>query len=447
MRKRINPQLFPDYSDQRVVDRQMMELDLHDISRRDFLRMASASAVASVTAMSLGIPGVAIAAPSGKMAHLIMTLRLEYCANADVGARGAASAFGLDITSLDGQLDSERQLNQFEQVVSNGVQAVMLHAPGGGSIKRIAQLANQDKVWFDNTWGTLPWFTPFDAGDYYTLYAVPEEFSAHRAVTAEVCKAVVAKFGGGNIVGVTGVEGNSTDLIRSRGRNDALKDYPKVKLAGELPGKWNREDSEKAMEDLITRYKDIIGVVAQNDDVADGCISALRAGGLKPGENVFLSGADGTTKGAEMIKQGRLLATSANVPAYMGALLTTRLYDVMHGWRPRAAERLMSWRSVTMTKSNVDAYLARYVNNGDVPPFDYKKLSKTEHPNDWDPQAEVFPMDIDLEWGGIPKPAGWNYPVEYTKSRESGEAKAVQEEYAAHYKIDFFGPSPMKKSS
>jgi hypothetical protein len=86
--------------------------------------------------------------------------------------------------------------------------------------------------------GTLPWFTPFEAGDYYTLYAVPEEFSAHRAVTAEVCKAIMAKQGGGNIVGVTGVEGNSTDLIRSRGRNDALNDYPKIKLAGELPGKW-----------------------------------------------------------------------------------------------------------------------------------------------------------------------------------------------------------------
>jgi hypothetical protein len=114
--------------------------------------------------------------------------------------------------------------------------------------------------------------------------------------------------------------------------------------------------------------------------VADGCIAALRAGGLKPGEDVFLSGADGTTNGAQMIKQGRLLATSANVPAYMGALLTTRLYDVLHGWRPRASERLMSWRSITMTKTNVDAYLARYVNNGDVPPFDYKKMSKVELP-------------------------------------------------------------------
>ena len=444
MTHKINPQNFPDYTRKSVVDQQMAQLDTHGVTRRDFLRLASAGAFASAAALNLGLPGIAVAAPRLKMAHLIMTLRLEYCANADVGARGAASALDLDITSLDGELDSERQLNEFQQVAANGVQAVMLHAPGGGSIKRIAQLANQNKIWLDNTWGTLPWFTPFEAGDYYTLYAVPEEFSAHRAVTAEVCKAVVAKFGGGSIVGVTGVEGNSTDLIRSRGRNDALKDFPQVKLVGELPGKWNREDSEKAMEDLISRFKDIRGVIAQNDDVADGCISALRAAGLKPGEDVFISGADGTTKGAEMIKQGKLLATSANVPAYMGALLTSRLYDVLHGWKPRAAERLMSWRSVTMTKNNVDVYLQRYVNNGNVAPFNYERLSKVLHPTDWDPQAELFPMNIDLEWGGIPKPEGWTYPAEYTKSRESGEAKAVQEEYAAHYKIKFFGPSPAK---
>jgi len=445
MKRKIDPRRFPNYSDKRVVDRYMTGLDTHGISRREFLQLASASAVASAAAMTLGIPSVAVAAPTGKMAHLIMTLRLEYCANADVGARGAAGALGLDIVSVDGQLDSERQLNQFEDQVSRGVQAVMLHAPGGGSIKRIAQLANENKVWLDNTWGTLPWFTPFEAGDYYTMYAVPEEFSAHRAVTVEVCKAVMAKYGGGNIVGVTGVEGNSTDLIRSRGRNDALKDFPKIKLVGELPGKWNREDSQKAMEALIARYKDIVGVIAQNDDVADGCLAALRAAGFNPGQDVFLSGADGTTGGAEAIKQGRLLATSANVPAYMGALLTTRLYDVLHGWKPRPAERLLNWRSVTMTKANVDAYLSRYVNNGGVPPFDYKRMSKVEHPDDWDPQAEVFPMDIDLEWGGIPKPAGWNYPAEYVKARENGEAQAVKQEYAAHYKIDFFGPSPVKK--
>jgi len=445
-RKRIDPKLFPDYSNRRVVDRYMGELDTSGVSRRDFLSLASVSALAAMTAAGMGIPSVAVADAGGKMAHLMMTLRLEYVANADAGAKGAATALGMNITSVDGQLDSERQLNQMEQQVAGGVQAVMLHAPGGASVKRIAQIANERKIWLDNTWGTLPWFTPFEAGDYYTMYAVPEEFSAHRAVTAEVCKAVMAKYGGGNVVGVTGVEGNSTDVIRSRGRNDAFKDFPKVKFAGELPGKWNREDSYKAMEDLISRQPKIAGVIAQNDDIADGCMAALRAAGMQPGKDVFLAGADGTTGGAKAIQEGRLLATSANVPAYMGALLTTRLYDVMHGWKPRAAERMMSWRSVAMTKANVQAYLERYVDNKGVEPFDYKLMSKVLHANDWDPQAELFPMDIDLEWGGTPKPDGWQYPPAYAKSRDSGEAKAVKDEYARHYRNKFFGPSPMKKA-
>jgi len=444
MANKFDPRWLPDFERKKVLDDHMARLDLNGVSRREFLAFASASAVASASALSLGLPGVALAHHSGKMAHLMMTLRLEYVANADTGARGAAGALGLEINSVDGQLDSQRQLNQFEQQMAAGVEAVMLHAPDGGAIRRIAELANDNKIWLDNTWGTLPWFTPFEAGDYYTMYAVPEEFSAHRAVTAEVCKAVVDAFGGGDIVGVTGVPGNTTDLIRSRGRDDALKDFPSVKLVGELPGNWNREDSQQAMEDLISRHPDLRGVIAQNDDVADGCIAALRAAGYRPGEDVFLSGADGTTGGAEMIKRGLLLATSANVPQYMGALLTTRLYDAMHGWQPRAAERMMNWRSVTMTRDNVDAYLERYVDNGGVEPFDYRRMSKVEHPDDWDPQAELFPMNVDLEWGGIPKPDGWSYPEAYLAARENGEAEAVREEYAAHYKIDLFAPSPMK---
>ena len=57
-----------------------------------------------------------------------------------------------------------------------------------------------------------------------------------------------------------------------------------------------------------------------------------------------------------------------------------------------------------MTKANVDAYISRYVKNGDVEPFNYRLMSKVLHPKDWDPQAELSPMDIDVEWGGIPKP-------------------------------------------
>lgn len=105
---------------------------------------------------------------------------------------------------------------------------------------------------------------------------------------------------------------------------------------------------------------------------------------------------------------------------------------------------MLNWHSVTTTKENVDVYLDRYVDNGNVPPFDYRLMSKVAHPNDWDPQGEITPLDIDVEWAGLPKPAGWQYPPAYLEAKNNGEWQRVTEEYRAHYKIPFFGPSPFK---
>ena len=63
-----------------------------------------------------------------------------------------------------------------------------------------------------------------------------------------------------------------------------------------------------------------------------------------------------------------------------------------------------------MTKANVDQYLERYVDNGDVAPFNYKLMSKVLHPDDWDPQDLITPLDMDVEWGGIKKPDNYQVP-------------------------------------
>ena len=126
MAKKLDPRWFPDYENRKVVDGTMERLDLHGIGRRDFLAFASVSAIAAATATTMGFPSVAVADKGGKMAHLMMTLRLEYVANADTGAHGAAEALGMEITSVDGQLDSERQLNQFEQQIAGSDKGALL---------------------------------------------------------------------------------------------------------------------------------------------------------------------------------------------------------------------------------------------------------------------------------------------------------------------------------
>ncbi|MCA1179704.1 MULTISPECIES: sugar ABC transporter substrate-binding protein [unclassified Pantoea] len=443
MFKNVRSTLFH-LNNSRAIDAHLDRLDAHGVSRREFLALATAGAAAAATASLWSSPAVAVVAPSGKLAYLAWTSRVEFMAQASHATQAASQLFGLGYSYLDGQIDSQRQLNQAEQQFADGANALILHAPDGSAVRRIAQLAQQNKAYFANVWATLPWYTPFDASDYYTLYAVPEEFSAHRGVTEVLLKAVTEKFGGGDIIGVTGVPGFSTDSVRSRGRDAAFASFPKTKLVDQLPGLFNREDSLKATQDLLSRHKNVVGVVAQNDDVAQGVIAALRANGLKPGEDVLVVGADGTTEGARAIKSGQQLATSANCPAFQAGFFTARLYDVLNGWQPRAAERMLNWHSVTMTRENVDIYLQRYVDNGEVPPFDYKLMSKVAHPNDWDPQGQITPLDIDVEWAGLPKPAGWQYPQAYLDAKNNGEWQRVTEEYRAHYKIPFFGPSPFK---
>jgi len=225
-----------------------------------------------------------------------------------------------------------------------------------------------------------------------------------------------------------------------------MKEFPDFNFADALPGNFNMEDGHKAAQDLMTRHPDAVGIYAANDEEAQGAMAVLKSLGLQPGEDVLIASAgDGNPEAAEAIKKGTLLCTAANVPQFMGAMMATRIYDVMHGWKPRASERMMLWGSRMMTTENVDQYLERYVNNGDVAPFNYRLMSKVHHPKDWDPQNLITPMDLDATWGGIKKPDNYKYPQAYLDAKSSGEMEKVAAEYKEHNKIDMFGPSPNKK--
>ncbi|GGC45881.1 sugar ABC transporter substrate-binding protein [Chelatococcus reniformis] len=436
---------FPDFEDRKIVDGYLDRLDTHGVSRRDFLALASAGAAAGVAAAAMGLPSVAVADPSGKIAYLAWSACTEYNQLVSKGAEAASKALGLNYVFLDGQIDSNRQLNQFEQLTTTKAAGGFFNILDGSALRRVGQVANDTGTYFGAVWDSVAWYTPFDAGDYYTLYAVPEEDEAHRGVSAEVLKAVTATFGGGDVVALTGTPGNWCENARNRGRDDAFKDFPKTRLVDQLPGKWLREESLKATEDLLTRNKAIAGIITQNDDEAQGALAALRNAGIRPGREVFVGGADGTSLGAQAIKRGLQTATSGNSPVFTGALFAARIHDVTHGWRPKAAERQLYWRAITVTEKNVDGYIDRYVDNREVEPFDYRKLSRVLHPNDWDPQADVYPIDLERHWRGYPKPDGWAPPKAYAHARASGEFEAVKEEYADHYRIKFDGPSPNRK--
>ncbi|MGV1049114.1 MAG: sugar ABC transporter substrate-binding protein [Solirubrobacterales bacterium] len=447
--------VLPDFSEKREVDRVMAEADTHGVSRRDVLKLASAASLTIAASGFLAACGgggssssgatsaasggsTVIASDSGKLAFLIMTNQLEYDVLMDKAGAQVGKQFGYSYTGLNGELDAQLQLSQFNQVAANGTKAVMLHSPDGSNVRPISEAAESQKISWANVWGTLPWYTPFEAGDYWVLYAQPDEFLVQGEATKVLAEALGGK---GNIVRVTGVQGNTADIIRSAGADAVLKEFPDIELQGELSGEWNSEASQKAMESLLSKYPDTQGVIAQNDDEATGVIAAIKAAGKVPGKDILVTGADGTDLAAERIKAGEQLVTTANVPAYGGYFLVTRLYDVQHGWKPKTGERMMQWKSIILTKDNIEPYLARYVESSEEP-FNSKLLSHVESPKDWDQQVDMYPMDIDVLWTNIPKPPGYEYPAAYAQAKKSGEFDEVAAEYKSHYKADILGPVP-----
>jgi hypothetical protein len=273
---------------------------------------------------------------------------------------------------------------------SAGAQGVIFNPPDGGSIRRFAQQAKRNQIYIAYIWDSPPWFTPFDANEYWTVYAAGGVL-CKQGCNSEATHLDHREVRGGKIAGVTSHDGNTLDVERGAARDAAIAEFPKIEFVGSLPGLPGREPSLKAAVALLARHPDIKGFVAQNDDVALGILAALRNAGLEPGKDVDVVSTDGTGEGARLVERGHILITCANPGTFAGVFFTSRIYDVTHRWRPKDTERLLTWRSIHIDASNVDAYIPRHVENGSKPPFDYRLMSKVLHPKDWDPQRRSTP--------------------------------------------------------
>jgi len=258
--------------------------------------------------------------------------------------------------------------------------------------------------------------TPFDYNSFY-----------------DVSKFLLEKIGGkGNVLMITGFPGGTPDTLRTAAAKKAISEYPNVKLLGSLAGKWNRVDGRKAMEDLMTANPDFDAVICLNDEMAIGALSAIDDAGKK---DIPIIGHNGTTDVMNFIKERRILATASTFPFWIGAYMVAMAYDAANGYKPSLPERMLIAQHAVISESNVEIYIDRYVKNIDNLPFDFKKMSKVLHPDDWDPQNLVYPLDAEKYFRFKEKPKGFKIPQDWQKSVESGEPEKIMELYKSHNKI------------
>src|SRR6516162_64914 len=110
----------------------------------------------------------------------------------------------------------------------------------------------------------------------------------------------------GDYVELLGKETDTNAGIRSKGYNDTLSQYPKLKKVAAQSANWNQAEAFQKMQTIIQQYPNIKGVISGNDTMALGAYAALKAAGKG---NVLVVGFDGSPDVAASINAAEIKAT------------------------------------------------------------------------------------------------------------------------------------------
>jgi ribose transport system substrate-binding protein len=153
----------------------------------------------------------------------------------------------------------------------------------------------------------------------------------------------------GNVVILEGPENLPTSIARVKAYNDALKEYPNVKLLASKSANYARTPAIEAMKSFVRLYPQIDGVLAANDPMAIGAVESLKAAKRK----ALVVGINASREVIELIKSGDLLG-SGDYNGFVQGCLATEIAIANLRKQPVPAE--ISLKAVVMDRSNYQDY-------------------------------------------------------------------------------------------
>ncbi|OKJ48928.1 LacI family transcriptional regulator [Streptomyces sp. CB02009] len=128
---------------------------------------------------------------------------------------------------------------------------------------------------------------------------------------------IKATGGKGKVAILLGSSGNSVTTDRTKGFVDQIAaQAPGIEIVAQQTGEFARDKGQQVMEQLIQSKPDITAVYAENDEMALGAVTALKAAGKAPGKDVKVVSIDGTRNAVQALANGELNAVIESNPRF-----------------------------------------------------------------------------------------------------------------------------------
>lgn len=307
----------------------------------------------------------------------IRTLDNEYFQMVQKGAQMFAEDMGLadyHITLLS-EGSSEKQVSDLRAVLAKtGKNGVFYFDPNEAPIAtRLAEICREAGVYFMTQWNKPPEIHPWDYGSYWVCHMTIDGIDSGYKTGKVLCEAIG---GEGEIVALQGRLANTIAINRFKGFQQALSEYPKVKLLDARPGNWMRSLGLSITESWLVAYPEIKGVWAANDEMGLGAIEALRGAGLAG--RVAVTGIDATGDAVRAVIAGEMSCTISADPYWQGGMGLSFAYHAYTGEIDPAQlsqeKREFYYKSLLIGQDNAKDYLEDYVQGS--PKYDWDALWK-----------------------------------------------------------------------
>ncbi|MEI6873882.1 MAG: sugar ABC transporter substrate-binding protein [Spirochaetota bacterium] len=299
-------------------------------------------AILAVIALLFGAVNLA-AQSTYKIGYLPSTLGQAATKAWGVGIDNALKAAGnIPLQSLDAMMKAETQVSMMDDFINQGYDFIIIQPIDAAALTASVKKAESKgiPVITLNTDTLAPHFACVSMDDYGAGYKVGE--------------AMGKQIGGkGNVALIQSPPGAIAGVDREKGFRAAMaKLYPNIKIVGAQNGEWNKDKAIALMNSFLQANKQLDGVFAVNDNMAEGAaIAADSSGRLK---DVKIWGFNGQMSTLTQIEQGKIAGTAYTNAYEQGATAARMALDVLRaGTKSFAKTQIVTIPPFMATADNV----------------------------------------------------------------------------------------------
>lgn len=214
-----------------------------------------------------------------------------------------ADRYELLANGIKDELDVARQIDLVEQMIAQGVDAIVLAPADSKALVPAAKKALEAGVVVVNIDNKLDEAVLAQSG-----LELPFVGPDNRAGARKVGECLAARLEPGDAVAIIeGAPNAFNGIQRKLGFEDAMK-AARMRIVSSQSGYWETDRANQVAAAILTEQPELKALLCANDSMALGAIAALKAAGRA--EQVLVVGYDSIAAARQLVLEGRLLATA-----------------------------------------------------------------------------------------------------------------------------------------